>query len=63
MTWMCWNNSTKSDELAYIPFVHLAERFTPPVDQKVPKEEFEDYRLMEDTEIYMEEAGVLTSVD
>ena len=48
----------KRGELAYAQIVHLAERFPPPVDQEVIKEEFEDYQLMKDTEIGKEEGGV-----
>ena len=37
---------------------HLSERFAPFVDQEIHKEEFEDYQLMEDTEICVEEGSV-----
>ena len=63
MTWLRWNNSSKRDELTYAPIIHLAERFAPLVDQEVIKEEFEDYQLMEKTEIGTEEGGVLKYVD
>jgi len=38
----------------YAPIVHLAERFALLVDQRAIKEWFEDYQLMEDTEISVE---------
>ena len=63
MTCLCLNKPSKRDELTYAPIVHMVERFAPLVDQEIPKEEFEDYQLMEDTEIDMEEGGVQKYVD
>ena len=42
MIWLCWNNTTKYDELTYAPIIHLAECFAHLVDQEFFKEEFED---------------------
>ena len=41
----------------HAPIVHLVERFAPLVDQDVIKEEFEDYQLMEHTEIGVEDSS------
>jgi len=35
----------------YASIIHLTERFSSLVDQEVPKEGFEDYKFLEDTEI------------
>ena len=53
----------KRVDLTYAPIVRLAARFTPLIDQEVLKEEFEDYQLMDDTEVGLEESGVQKSVD
>jgi len=57
-TLLSWINTTKRDELSYATIVHPAERFVPLVDQEVIEEEFEDYQLVGDVEIVMEEDGV-----
>jgi len=57
MTWLCWNNTNKRDELTYGTIVHLAECFVPVVE--ITKEDLKDYQLMEDTG----ESGIQTCID
>ena len=54
---------TKQDELMDAPIVRLAERFAALVDPGFLKEGSQDYQLMEDAEIGMEEGGVQKYVD
>jgi len=44
-------------------FIWLNALISPLVDLELIKEEFEDYQLMEDTEVGMEEGGVQKYVD
>ena len=53
----------KRVDLTYTPVIRLFARFTPLIDQEVLKEGFEDYQLMDDTEVGLEENGVRKSVD